>query len=201
MNVPVENSLVLVRHGQTEWSRSGQHTGTTDLPLLPEGEDAAREVGAMIGHMSFVAAYTSPLQRARDTARLVGLTDVEVDEDLREWDYGGYEGLTRAQIRRLTGEPAWEIFRNGVAPGKTPGETVEDVAARASHVVARVTPLLSEGNVVLVAHGHLLRILTAVFLRMNPRFGARLLLDPGAVSMLGFHHGAPTIQVWNDRTH
>lgn len=194
-----ENSLVLIRHGETEWSKTGQHTGTTDLPLLPEGEECARRAGEFIRStgMTFVAAFSSPMQRARRTAELVGLTDVQIDDELREWDYGAYEGLSTPQIREQTGDPDWEIFRNGVVPGPTPGETVEDVAARVSHVIERVTPLLRTGNVALVAHGHSLRILCAVFLREPPRFAAQLLLDAGALSKLGFHHGLPTIQVWN----
>lgn len=201
MNLPVENSLVLIRHGETEWSRSGQHTGTTDLPLLPEGEACARRAGDLLQEMNFVAAYSSPMLRARHTAELAGLTDVRIAPELREWDYGGYEGLTTPQIRELTGDPTWEIFKDGTVPGKTPGESVWDVAARVSHVLAEVTPMLDEGNVALVAHGHSLRILTSVFLQMSPRFGMRLLLSPGAVSMLGFHHGQPAIQVWNRQTY
>ncbi|NHN54725.1 histidine phosphatase family protein [Calidifontibacter sp. DB0510] len=194
------NSLVLIRHGETEWSKSGRHTGLTDLPLLPVGEDGARRAGDLLTGMSFVAVFSSPLIRARRTAELAGLTGIQLDDDLLEWDYGGYEGLTTPQIREQTGDPDWEIFKNGVVPGKTPGETVEDVAARASHVVQRAMPLLQKGNVALVAHGHLLRILTAVFLRQEPRFGAQLMLDAGAVSKLGFYHGKPALQVWNRQT-
>lgn len=199
MNTP-EHALVLIRHGETEWSRSGRHTGTTDLPLLPEGEACARRAGEVLSGVEFVAAYSSPLLRARHTAELAGLHDVQVEANLREWDYGGYEGLTTPQIREQTGDPTWEIFKDGVVPGATPGETVEDVAARMSHVLATVTPQLHKGNVALVAHGHALRILTAVFLQLSPRFGMRLLLDAGAVCRLGFHHDAPTIQVWNRQT-
>lgn len=199
-HVEVEHSIVLIRHGETEWSRSGQHTGTTDLPLLPEGEACARRAGELLAGMSFVAAFCSPLQRAVRTAELAGLRDVELAPELREWDYGGYEGLTTPQIREQTGDPTWEIFKDGTVPGDTPGESVWDVAARVSHVLAKVTPLLDEGNVALVAHGHSLRILASVFLQMSPRFGARLLLDAGSLSMLGFHHGQPTVQVWNRQT-
>lgn len=195
-----ENSLVLIRHGETQWSKTGQHTGTTDLPLLPEGEACARRAGELLRGMTFVAAFSSPLERAQRTAALAGLTNVQIDDDLREWDYGAYEGLTTPQIRDQLGDQTWEIFRNGVAPGKTPGETVEDVAARVSHVIERVVPLLELGNVALVAHGHSLRILCAVFLREDIRFAAQLLLDPGAVSKLGFHHELPAIQVWNRQT-
>lgn len=195
-----ENSLVLIRHGETEWSKTGQHTGTTDLPLLPEGEESARRAGELIADMKFVAAFCSPMQRAQRTAELAGLHNIDIDEDLREWDYGAYEGLTTPQIRTKVDDPSWEIFRNGVTPGKTPGETVEDVAARVSHVIQRVRPMLEDGNVALVAHGHSLRILCAVFLREDIRFAAQLLLDPGAVSKLGYHHRLPAIQVWNRQT-
>lgn len=200
MSLPVENSLVLIRHGETQWSRTGQHTGTTDLPLLPEGEDCARRAGELISDMHFVATFCSPMQRAVRTAELAGLRDIRLTPELREWDYGGYEGLTTPQIRELTGDPTWEIFKDGVVPGDTPGESVWDVAARVSHVLAKATPLLEQGNVALVAHGHSLRILAAVFLQMSPRFGVRLLLDAGAVSKLGFHHEQSAIQVWNRQT-
>lgn len=193
-------SLILIRHGETEWSRTGQHTGTTDLPLLPEGEDCARRAGDVIKDLPRVAAFVSPMQRARRTAELAGITDYTIDADLREWDYGGYEGLTTPQIRERSGDPRWEIFKDGVVPGKTPGETVEDVAARVSHIIERSVPLLDDGNVVVVAHGHALRILATVFLQNVPRLGARLMLDAGAISMLGYYHGNPCIQVWNRST-
>ncbi|TWP36812.1 histidine phosphatase family protein [Leekyejoonella antrihumi] len=193
------NSLVLIRHGETEWSRTGLHTGTTDLPLLPEGEACARRAGDLIAGMNIVAAFSSPLQRARRTAELAGLSDVQIDDDLREWDYGGYEGLSTNQIRADLGHE-WEIFTDGVVPGKTPGETVEDVAARVSHVVARATPLLEKGHVALVAHGHSLRILASVFLRQETRFGAQVMMDAGAISLLSYYHGKPCINVWNRQT-
>ncbi|AKU16938.1 histidine phosphatase family protein [Luteipulveratus mongoliensis] len=191
-----QGRLVLLRHGETEWSKSGQHTGTTDIPLTPVGEAAARETAGLLKAYDIVAAYVSPMTRARRTAELAGLTDYQLDDDLREWDYGAYEGLTTPQIREQLGYK-WEIFRHGVVAGKTPGETVEDVAARASHVLRRVWPDLHRGDVVLVAHGHLLRILSTVWLREQPRFGAKLSLDAGSVSALGEHHGVPTIDVWN----
>lgn len=193
------NSLVLLRHGETEWSRDGLHTGTTDLPLLPEGEACAHRAGELIEGMTFAAVFCSPLQRARRTAELAGLADYTIDEDLREWDYGGYEGRSTAQIRKDLGHE-WEIFADGVVPGRTPGETVEDVAARVSHVIARAVPLLQEGNVALVAHGHSLRILASVFLREEPRFGAKLMLDAGAICLLSFYHAQPCINVWNRQT-
>ncbi|MDQ2851889.1 MAG: histidine phosphatase family protein [Allobranchiibius sp.] len=193
-------SLILIRHGETEWSLSGQHTGTTDLPLLPEGEECARRAGEVIKDMPLAAVFVSPLQRARRTAELAGITDYEIDPDLREWDYGAYEGMTTPQIREQCGNPEWEIFKDGVVPGVTRGETVEDVAARVSHIVEKAVPLLDEGNVVAFAHGHSLRILASVFLQTVPRLGAKLMLDAGAVSMLGYYHGNPCIQVWNRST-
>nr|WP_279672316.1 histidine phosphatase family protein [Flexivirga meconopsidis] len=187
----------MIRHGATEWSRNGRHTGTTDLPLLPEGEADARKLRAELEPLDIVATFSSPLQRARRTAELAGLQDVRLDDDLREWDYGGYEGLSTPQIREQLGDPSWEIFADGVVPGDTPGETVEDVAARVSHVVRRVVPLLEMGDVALVAHGHSLRIFAAIFLRQEARMGAQLMLNAGSLSKLGFYHGTPCIQTWN----
>lgn len=193
---PDSGRLVLVRHGETQWARDGRHTGTTDLPLLPAGEAVARAAGQALAGHHFVAEFVSPLLRARRTAELIGLQNLEIDDDLREWDYGGYEGKSTPQIREEVGYD-WEIFADGVIPGETPGETVEDVAARASHVLARVHPLLEQGDVILVAHGHLLRILAAAYLRQQPRFAASLQLDAGAVCALDTHHGIPTIASWN----
>ena len=189
--------LVLVRHGQTSWSRSGRHTGLTDIPLLPEGEQDARRAGAALADLPFALVLSSPLQRARRTAELAGFAPT-VTRDLQEWDYGGYEGLTRAEIQDKTQQP-WDIFRDGVVPGATPGETVEEVAARTSRVLTQVAPVLADGNVLLVAHGHLLRVLAATWLRMPPRLAAGLVLEPGAVSVLGYQHDDPAIRVWNRR--
>lgn len=187
--------LVLLRHGETEWSRSGQHTGTTDLPLTEAGERAASALRPLLEHFRFGLVLASPLQRARRTARLAGL-HAEVEDALREWDYGGYEGLTTAQIRERRGD-AWTVFSDGVVPGDTPGETVEEVASRASRVLARVLPVLEEADVALVGHGHALRVLTTVFLRQEPRMGAQLLLDAGSLSVLRWEHAAPSIALWN----
>lgn len=187
---------MLLRHGQTEWSLSGQHTGVTDLPLLPEGEDAARAARRFFADRNIVAVRVSPLSRARRTAELAGLGDAVIDDDLREWDYGGYEGLSTAQIRERLGYD-WDIFADGVVGGDTPGETVEDVAARASHVLERIRPDLTHGDVVLVGHGHTSRILATVWLRQNPRFAANLTLDAGRACILGHHHDEPTVEMWN----
>ena len=192
---PPAGRLVLLRHGETEWSKSGQHTGRTDIPLTEHGEELARQSGRLVADYRFVLALTSPQQRARRTAELAGLTP-EVDEDLLEWDYGGYEGLTTATIRADLGYD-WTVFRDGVPAGDTPGETVEEVAARASRVVKRAVAAMAEGDVALVGHGHCLRVLTSVFLRQEPRLGAQLLLDAGSVSVLQFDREQPAIRVWN----
>jgi probable phosphoglycerate mutase len=189
--------LVLLRHGETEWSRSGRHTGLTDIPLTQLGEEAARVAGDLVAGYDFRLVLSSPLQRAWRTAELAGL-HAEIDPLLVEWDYGGYEGRTTAEIRAELGYN-WSVFTHGVTGGATPGETVEEVAARASRVLLRVLPAMTGGDVALVAHGHFLRILTAVFLRLAPRFGAMIALDAGAVSVLGFGREQPAILTWNHR--
>ncbi|MEI2775586.1 MAG: histidine phosphatase family protein [Tetrasphaera sp.] len=187
--------LVLLRHGETEWSKSGQHTGRTDLPLTEHGEVLARAAGKLLTGYNFALQLASPLQRAQRTAQLAGLSP-QTEEDLLEWDYGGYEGRTTKEIRAELGY-AWSVFRDGVVPGQTPGETVEEVAARASRVLARVIPALADGDVALVGHGHALRILTTVFLRQEVRMAAQLLLDAGSVSVLQFEREQPAVRTWN----
>ncbi len=190
--------IVVLRHGQTEWSRSGQHTSVTDLPLLPEGEEQARALRTSLAGRSFSDVWVSPRQRARHTAELAGLTATAIDEDLVEMDYGGYEGRTTQEIRESLGDPTWTVFDDGVVAGPTPGETVEEVAARASRVLARVAPTLEDRDVALFAHGHYLRILAATYLRQDPRFGAHLLLDAGAVCVLEHERGVPAVRSWNE---
>ena len=192
---PPVGQLVLLRHGETEWSKSGQHTGRTDLPLTEHGEELARAAGSLLTGHTFALQLVSPLQRARHTAELAGLSP-QVDDNLLEWDYGAYEGLTTAEIRSRLGHP-WSVFNDGVVPGDTPGETVEEVAARASRVLQRVLPALAHGDVVLVGHGHALRILTTVFVRTEVRFAEQLLLDAGSVSVLQFYRETPAIRTWN----
>ena len=187
--------LILLRHGETEWSKDGKHTGLTDVPLTDRGEELARGAGRLVAGYDFSLVLTSPLQRARRTAELAGL-QAEVDPLLVEWDYGGYEGRTTRDIRSELGYN-WSAFTHGVIRGNTPGETVEEVAARASRVLTRVLPAMEEGNVALIAHGHFLRILTAVYLRMAPRFGAQITLDAGSVSVLSFYREQPAIVSWN----
>lgn len=186
---------MLLRHGETEWSKQGKHTGLTDIPLTARGEELARAAGELVSGYDFSLVLSSPLQRARRTAELAGL-HAEVDPLLVEWDYGGYKGRTTREIRDELGYN-WSAFTHGVVRGKTPGETVEEVAARASRVLTRVLPAMAHGDVALVAHGHLLRILTAVFLREAPRFGAQITLDAGSVSVLAFYREAPAILSWN----
>ncbi|HEV7951510.1 MAG TPA: histidine phosphatase family protein, partial [Glaciihabitans sp.] len=158
-------------------------------------EELARGSGRLVADYDFSLVLTSPLQRAQRTAELAGLK-AEIDPLLVEWDYGGYEGRTTRDIRRELGYN-WSAFTHGVIRGETPGETVEEVAARASRVLTRVLPALAEGNVALIAHGHFLRILTAVYLRLAPRFGAQITLDAGSVSVLSYYREQPAIVSWN----
>ncbi len=189
--------LLLIRHGETEWSRSGQHTGRTDIPLTAAGVAAASVLAPAVASRPVVAAFTSPLSRARRTAELVGLTGALEDPDLQEWDYGGYEGLTTDQIRQT--RPGWFLWRDGVPAGDAahPGETAGQVGARADAVLRRTGPLLAGGDVALVAHGHLLRVLTARWLRLEPEAGQYFRLDTGTLSTLGIEHGLPVITSWN----
>ena len=146
--------LILLRHGETEWSLAGQHTGRTDIPLTPHGEAAAKALEPLLSRRDIVAVFTSPARRAVTTAAFAGLSNAQPDPDLWEWDYGGYEGLTTRQIQET--RPGWYLWRDGVIPGDAahPGETIEQVAQRTERVLARVTPLLAGGDVALVAHGH-----------------------------------------------
>jgi probable phosphoglycerate mutase len=188
--------LVLIRHGETEWTLSGRHTGRTDVPLTSDGEGRARALGAALADEKFTLVMTSPLQRARRTAQLAGLHPLEVDDDLLEWDYGGYEGLTTDEIKAESGA-SWNLFRDGVPAGDTPGESLAEVAARAEQVIGRVLPLLSGGGVALVGHGHFMRVLTACWLGLDPAAGSRFTLDPGTIGRLGFEHDMPVIESWN----
>jgi broad specificity phosphatase PhoE len=189
--------LILLRHGETEWSKAGRHTGRTDIPLTAAGEAAAAALAPLLARRDIVAAFSSPAQRAARTAELAGLTDVKQDPDLWEWDYGGYEGLTTRQIRQQ--RPGWLLWRDGVVPGDAahPGETVQHVGERVDRALARVEPLLSDGHVALVAHAHVLRVLTAWWLRLDPSDGKLFRLDTGTVSTLGHEHGEPVILSWN----
>jgi probable phosphoglycerate mutase len=189
--------LILLRHGETEWSLDGQHTGRTDIPLTARGEAAAKALEPVLSRRDIVAVFTSPARRAVTTAAFAGLSNAQPDPDLWEWDYGGYEGLTTPQIQKT--RPGWYLWRDGVIPGDAahPGETIEQVAQRTERVLARVAPLLAGGNVALVAHGHVLRVLTACYLRQPPAEGRLFRLDTGTVSTLGAEHAEPVITSWN----
>ncbi|WP_432031214.1 histidine phosphatase family protein [Streptomyces antibioticus] len=193
--------LFLVRHGETEWSRSGRHTGWTDVPLTEHGREEARRLVPMIRSHRIGAAFVSPLQRARETAELIGLRDFRIDADLHEWDYGGYEGVTTVQIQRE--RPDWFLFTDGVAPGppEHPGESPDEVGERADRILAKVDAAHAntEGCVVLVAHGHFLRVLTARRLGLPASEGAHFQLATGTLSRLGTEHGRPVIAAWNVR--
>jgi broad specificity phosphatase PhoE len=189
--------LLLIRHGETEWSRSGQHTGRTDIPLTEAGVAAASVLAGAVARRHIVAAFTSPASRAARTAELAGLSAALPDPDLQEWDYGGYEGRTTEDIRQ--GRPGWYLWRDGVVPGDAdhPGESVEQVGARADAVIKRALPLLADGDVALVAHGHSLRILTARWLGLEPGAGRFFRLDTGTLSTLGNEHEQRVITSWN----
>jgi broad specificity phosphatase PhoE len=193
--------LILLRHGQTEWSLAGKHTGRTDIPLTPRGEASAAMLAPMLARRKITAVFTSPAQRAMRTAELAGLAsgdrDIKQDPDLWEWDYGGYEGKTTQQIQQE--RPGWYLWRDGVIPGDAehPGETVEQVGARVDRVLERARALLGDGDVALVAHGHVLRALTARWLGLPPSDGRLFQLDTGTVCTLGTEHHEPVIQTWN----
>ncbi|TFV65354.1 UNVERIFIED_ORG: histidine phosphatase family protein [Bacillus sp. AZ43] len=192
--------VIVVRHGATEWSRSGKHTGTTDLPLLPDGEDDGRRLRPVLEARPIAHAFVSPLVRARRTAELAGLFDAGVDTriepDLVEVDYGGHEGRTTKEIGAELGRP-WSLWADGTVPGKTPGEQLAQVATRVDRVLDRVRPLLDDGDVALVAHGHVLRILTARWLGLGPEAGALFPLATGRYGVLGTEHSWPALTGWN----
>jgi broad specificity phosphatase PhoE len=189
--------LILLRHGETEWSLDGQHTGRTDIPLTARGEAAAKALEPVLSRRGIVAVFTSPARRAVTTAAFAGLSNAQPEPDLWEWDYGGYEGLTTPQIQET--RPGWYLWRDGVIPGDAahPGETIEQVAHRVGRMLARVVPLLAGGDVVLVAHGHVLRTLTACYLRLPPECGRLFRLDTGTISTLGTERDDPVIVSWN----
>ncbi|MFI2203410.1 histidine phosphatase family protein [Streptomyces sp. NPDC020192] len=193
--------LLLVRHGETEWSLSGQHTSWTDLPLTEHGEEQAKSLAPLLTERTYSLALASPLNRALRTAELAGLTGVVPDPDLHEWDYGGYEGVTTVDIHRT--RPTWDLWTDGVPPGPEghPGESPEETGARADRVLARVDKALAEdaGDVVLVAHAHFLRVLTARRLGLPPAEGRLFQLATGTVSRLSTEHGRPVIAEWNRR--
>jgi broad specificity phosphatase PhoE len=182
--------IVLVRHGPTEWSVSGRHTGKTDLPLTEDGRAAAASLRERLAGYEFTTVLTSPLLRARETAELAGLGDrAEPEADLREYDYGDYEGLTTDQIRE--DRPGWYLWRDGVPNGETPDE----VAARCDRVIEEI--LTGEGDVAIVAHGHILRALGARWLDATIDVGGRLALGTGSISVLGWEREVSVLRSWN----
>jgi broad specificity phosphatase PhoE len=184
--------MVLVRHGQTEWSVAGKHTGFTDLPLTPLGEANARALSARLGGYQFEAVFTSPLQRALRSCELAGYATGAIrDPDLREWNYGAYEGMRTAEIRAAS--PQWELFRDGCPHG----ESVAEISARADRVCARLRTYA--GTVLIFSSSHLLRVLTARWLRLEASAGALWQLDTSSISVLGYEHNLehPVIQSWN----
>ncbi len=187
--------VILVRHGETAWSRSGQHTGLTDLDLTEEGVRAAGALRGRLARESFGLVRTSPLLRARRTAELAGIAaHAEIDPELPEWNYGAYEGRTTPDIRKE--RPGWDIWRDGCPDG----ETIEAVAARCDRVLARVVASGAETGA-LVAHGHVLRILAARWLEEDPRFAGRLSLGTAAVCGLGWERERRVVLFWNDTAH
>ena len=182
--------LWLFRHGETAWSLSGAHTGRTDLPLTETGRERAEAIGQYLKGRRFALVLTSPLARARETCRLAGYGDVaEIDPNLREWDYGDYEGHTTAEIRKQA--PGWSLWADGVPNG----ESVDQVAQRARAVIERAAP--AGGDVALFAHGHILRIMTACWLGLEPAGGRLFALGTGSLSMLGYEREARVITLWN----
>lgn len=188
--------VYLVRHGETAWTITGQHTGSTDLPLTKRGEHDACQLGKRLRGLTFACALTSPLRRAVQTCQLAGFgSEASADEDLVEWDYGAYEGKTSAEIHRQS--PDWELFRDG-CPG---GETAAKVAMRANRVIDRIRAI--DGDVLLFSHSHFLHIFAACWLELEPAAGRYFFLDTAALSIVGYHHNLndPVIRLWNNDHH
>ncbi|MEB3325738.1 MAG: histidine phosphatase family protein [Cyanobacteriota bacterium] len=184
--------VVLVRHGETHWSRSGQHTGLTDIPLNAKGESQAKVLAPLLASQRFARVLVSPLQRARRTCELVGLADqAEVEPDLVEWNYGAYEGLTTEEIHHST--PDWQVFADGCPEGESP----QQVGERADRVLARLRAEPIQGPALVFAHGHLLRVLTARWLALPPSEGGRFLLDTATLNVLSHYRGMAALGCWN----
>jgi len=182
--------VVLVRHGETEWSLSGQHTGRTDIPLTERGRQQARLLEPLLSTANFALVLSSPLRRARETCELAGLGPrMQLEPDLMEWNYGEYEGLTSKQIKRTA--PNWMVFTDG-CPG---GETPEQVGARVDRLIDRIRPVV--GRVALFAHGHVLRVFVARWIGFPPSAGQHFLLDTSTVGVLGYYQGVPAVKRWN----
>ena len=185
-----QQEVYVIRHGETEWSLSGQHTGTTDLPLTENGRKLAKLLQPMLANHSIDRVLTSPLQRARETCQLAGFGEkAEVDTNLVEWNYGEYEGITTKQIHDK--RPGWVIFTDG-CPG---GETPEEVGARADRIITKART--TRGNVALFAHGHILRVLVARWLGLPASGGRYFLLHTGTLNVLSYYRGIPAVKIWN----
>ena len=183
-------NLFCIRHGETEWSLSGQHTGVTDIPLTDNGRELAKRLRTPLSRNSFSLVLVSPLKRALETCALAGLSgDAQIETDLMEWNYGDFEGLTTAQIRK--DNPGWIVFRDGCPNGEAP----EEVGSRVDRVISRA--LTVEGDVALFAHGHVLRTLAARWIGLPPQGGVHFLLDTGTLCILGFYRDARAIKAWN----
>jgi broad specificity phosphatase PhoE len=186
--------IFLIRHGETEWSLSGQHTGTTDIPLTKKGEKEAHLLGKRLKTYSFEHVLTSPLRRAQQTCEIADLSQqAEIDPDLAEWNYGAYEGLTTSEIWKT--EPDWNIFLKG-APG---GESLAAISSRIHRVLERLTEC--KGDIAIFSHGHFLRALATRWLNLPIREGKGLLLSPASLSILGFERQNPVLALWNDVSH
>jgi broad specificity phosphatase PhoE len=184
------SEVVLVRHGETEWSRDGKHTGRTDIALTEHGRRQAQAVGAALQGRRFSLVLTSPLTRAAETCRLAGFGDVaEQRDELREWDYGAYEGRRTVEVRKEL--PGWTLWRDGVPDG----ETIQEVAARVDRLIAELRS--AHGDALLFAHGHVLRVLAARWLGLEPHAGALFALDPATISVLGYERETSVIRLWN----
>ena len=188
--------IYLARHGETLWSASGQHTGRTDIPLTPHGEENARQLGERLCGLTFDKIFSSPLQRAMKTAELAGFGDhLTLDNNLLEWNYGDYEGLTTQDIQKKN--PGWFIFRNGCPSGESP----EQVAERCDAMVKKIREV--NGDVLIFAHAHILRMLTTRWLNLTPEAGCLYFLNTASLSILGYEHNLsePVIRLWNDVSH
>jgi probable phosphoglycerate mutase len=183
-------NLFCIRHGETEWSLSGQHTGVTDIPLTDNGRDLAKRLRVPLSRHAFSLVLVSPLKRALETCALAGLADdAQIEADLMEWNYGDFEGLTSAEIR--ASRPDWLVFRDGCPNGESP----EEVGSRVDRIIARA--LTMEGDVALFAHGHVLRTLGARWIGLPAQGGMHFLLDTGTICVLGFYRGVRAVKMWN----
>lgn len=188
--------IYLIRHGETAWTVSRRHTGRTDLPLLPQGEADAKLVKKAVQHVFFTKVYSSPLQRALQTSRIVDLdAQIEIDPDLVEWNYGDYEGLTSVEIKKQ--QPDWAIFSHG-AKG---GESVQEISDRADRVIERLLELHPTGTIALFSSGHFSRVLIARWLEMPAQIGARFLIGTASISVLTFEKGVRVLELLNQECH